>query len=279
MKAFIRLAGMLVTLAVFTPPAYAQSKEALELANRLFERAGLGAQLASIPGEFERGLSPNRGKLPDEMIAALAEAGKKGFAPAVLREEIVGSLARKMPAADMKRVLAWLEGDLGRRMTLAEEKAAGALTPENMQAWFESQKDKPSSSKRTRLIAELIAATKAVEVGATFMEAISLGIAAGMDAAQPVEKRIGISTLRARLRAQFPPDKLRASMSAALPAMYGYTYREIGDADLAAYVKFNSSALGTRYNEAATAALGEALVSASMRVGEFIQGTPEKKSI
>src|SRR5712691_3827893 len=121
MKTFMRLAGMLAAFAAFTPPACAQSK-ALELADRLFERAGLRAQLDSIPAEFERGLSPNRGKLPEEMIAALAEAGKKGFAPAVLREEIVGSLTRKMPAADIRRVLAWLERGLGRRVTLAEEK-------------------------------------------------------------------------------------------------------------------------------------------------------------
>ena len=41
-------------------------------------------------------------------------------------------------------------------------------------------------------------------------------------------------------------------MGAALPAMNGFIYRRIGDADLAAYVKFNSSALGQRYNQAVT---------------------------
>ncbi len=279
MKRLMRLAGMAAALAVFAPSANAQSREALELANRLFERAGLAVQLQSLPAQFEQGLSQNRGKVPDEVIAALAAAGKKSFAVAALREEIVRTLAERLPAADIKQVLEWLDGQIGRRMTLAEESAAGDMTPENMQAYFESEKRKPADPKRAGLIADLIAATKAVEIGASFIEAMSLGIAVGMDATQPVEKRIGVSNLRARLRAAMPPDKLRATMSAALPAMHGFTYRRISDADLAAYVKFNNSALGRRYNQAVTEALAGALIRASVRIGEIIQATPEKEKV
>lgn len=277
--ALVRLAGMLAALAVFAPPAYAQSKEALGLANRLFERAGLAVQLQSLPAQFDQGLEQNRGKIPDEVIAALVEAGKKSFAVATLREEIVRSLARSMPAADIRQVLVWLDGQVGRRMTLAEESAAGDMTPENMQAYFDSEKKKPAGPKRAQLIADLIVATQAVEISATFVESMSLGIAVGMDAAQPVEKRIGLPILRSRLRAAIPPDKLRANMSAALPAMNGFTYRQVSDADLAAYVKFNNSALGQRYNQAATEALTEALTRASIRIGEIIQASPEKKKV
>jgi hypothetical protein len=279
MTTLIRLAGLLAALAAFVPPAHAQSKETLELAGRLFERAGLAVQLRSLPADFEQGVSQNHGKIPDEVIAALVEAGKKSYAVAALREEIVPVLAQKMPAADMKQVLAWLNGPLGRRMTLAEEGASGHMTQEAMQAYFEREKSKPANPKRAALIAELGATTNAAEIGATFMEAMALGIAMGMDAMQPVEKRIGVATLRARLRAVMPPDQIRANMSASLPAMYGFTYREVNDADLAAYVKFNGSPLGKRYNRAVTEALGEALTHASVRVGELVQAAPEKKPI
>jgi hypothetical protein len=279
MKALMRSAAMVAALAVLAPPGHAQSADTLELASRLFERAGLTVQLQSFSAQFEQGLSQNRGKIPDEAIAALAEAGRKAFAVDALREEIVRTLAGKLPAADMRQALAWLEGQVGRRMTLAEESASGNMTPENMQAYFESEKQKPPSPERAGLIADLIAATKAVEISASFIEALSLGIAVGMDAAQPVEKRIGFSNLRARLRAAMPPGKLRANMSAALPGMNRFIYRGISDADLAAYVEFNGSALGQRYNQAVTEALAEALTRASVRVGELMQAAPEKKKI
>jgi hypothetical protein len=236
-------------------------------------------QLQSLPAQFEQGLSQNGSKLPDEVMAALAEAGKKSFAVATLRQEIVPMLARTLPAADIKQVLAWLDGQVGRRMTLAEESSAGSMTAENMQAYFESEKKKPASPERVKLIADLIVATKAVEIGATFIEAMALGVAVGMDATEPVEKRIGIANLRSRLRAVLPPAKLRASVGAAVPAMEGFTYRQISDADLAAYVKFNDSALGQRYNQAVTKALAESLTRASMRIGEILKTTPAKEKV
>jgi hypothetical protein len=148
-----------------------------------------------------------------------------------------------------------------------------------MQAYFESEKLKPANPQRAKLIADLVAAVNAVEIGATLIEAMSLGIAVGMDSTQPVEKRIGIANLRARLRAVMPPDKLRVAMSASIPAMYGFVYREIGDVDLAAYVKFNNSPLGQRYNQAMTAALTAALARASVQVGEIVQGVPGREKI
>ena len=271
--------GMVAVLAVFPGWACAQSSEALALAGRLFDRAGLAVQLQSLPAQFEQGLSQNPSKLPDEMMAALAEAGKKSFAVATLRQEIVPILAQTLPAADIKQVLAWLDGQVGRRMTLAEESAAGSMTAENMQAYFESEKKKPASPERVKLIADLIEATKAVEIGATFIEAMALGVAVGMDATEPVEKRIGIANLRSRLRVVLPPAKLRASVGAAVPAMEGFTYRQISDADLAAYVEFNDSALGQRYNQAVTKALTESLTRASMRIGEILKTTPAKEKV
>jgi hypothetical protein len=279
MTTLIRVAAMLAALTAFAPPALAQAEDTLELAGRLFERAGLGVQLQSLPEQFAEGVAQNRGELPDELIAALAEAGKKSYAPAALRAEIVPALAKKMPAGDLKQVIAWLEGPLGRRVTLVEESSSSQMTPEAMQEYFEREKENPASAKRAKLIADLGTATNAAEIGASLIEAMSLGIAVGMDAAQPAEKRIGIATLRERLRAVMPPDKVRANMAASLPGMYGFIYRDISDADLDAYLKFNTSPLGKRYNDAVTEALAEALTHASVRVGELVQAGPKKKQI
>ena len=278
MNATLRLVGTAVALAACATLGDNQSKEELELAGRLYERAGLEAQVKSIPAEFEQGVGDYRGRAPDEVIAALAEAGKRSFAPELLREEIVRALAQKLPAADIGLVLAWLEGEVGRRVVLAEEGAVGSMTQENMNAFLESEKGKPANPKRAALLAGLIKATNAVEIGASFIEAISLGVAVGLDATQPAEKRIGVPGLRARLRAAVPPQGLRADLSASLPTLYGYMYRGIADADLAAYAKFNDSALGQRYNEAVTLALVKALGGASVRVGDML-AAPKKEKI
>jgi hypothetical protein len=263
-------AGLLLALAALAPPAHAQSKEALELAGRLFQRCGLAAQLESLSAQFEQAVAENRGQAPDEVLRALADAGKISYSTEALRAEIVPLFARKLAPADMKRALAWLESDAGRRITRAEESASGRMTKEVLQAFGESRKDKPASAARVKLFADLDAATDSVEVSAIFIEAMTLGIAVGLDAAQPEENRIGVAGVRARLRTIMPPDKLRAEIAGSMPAMDAYAYRDIGDAALAAYRKFNRSPSGKLYNRAVSEVLAEALAGASVRVGELM---------
>ena len=273
-------ARLATTLAVFALAAFpARAQTPLELAQRLYERAAIGAQLASIPGQFAQGIEEQRGKLPDETIATLVEAGKKSFAEDVLHGEIVADVAQTMKADDIVKTLDWLDGLVGRRVTQAEASAAASMGPEAVRSWLESRKDKPPHPARDALIAELMRTTRAVETGAGFIEAISLGIAVGMDATQPVEKRIGLAGLRSRLRAAMPPQRLRDDVAAILPPTYSYVYREVSDADLADYVKFSGSPLGLRYNEAVSGALVGALARASVRVGEKMPDTTEKKRI
>ena len=274
-----RFAAALVLLAVFAPPAHAQSKEALALADHVYESAGLAEQLRPVPAQFERGILEQRGKLPEDMLQALAEAGKKSFAAPRLHREVVAALARRMSAADMKEVLAWLDAPLGRRVTGAEVAAASSMTPEAMEKYFEQEKSQPSGPKRVGMIAELITSTNSVEIAVNFIETISLGVAVGMDATQPVEKQIGIARLRERMRIAMPTEQLRATLSASIPGMYRYTYRDISDEDLAAYVKFNAAPLGLRYNKAVTDALAEVMTQASVRVGELVKTAPERKKI
>jgi hypothetical protein len=272
-----RLAGALAVLALVSSPLAAQTQ--LELAGRLYERAAIAAQLAPIPGQFAQGLEEYRGKLPDGAIAALLEAGKTSFAEEALRGGIVAEVARRMAAEDIRKALDWLDGLAGRRVTLAEASAAASVGTEAMRAWLEGEKGKPPKPKRDGMIGELIRTTRAVEIGAVFIEAVALGIAVGMDATQPVEKRIGAAGLRSRLRAAVPPERLRSDVAAMLPPMYAYVYREVSDADLAAYAKFSASPLGQRYSEAVAAVLVGALTRASVRVGEKMPAVPERKQI
>jgi hypothetical protein len=272
-----RLAAALAVAALAAPPSRAQTP--LELAERLYERAAIAAQLAPIPGQFAEGLEEYRGKLPDEAIAALVEAGKKSFAEEALRGEIVADVARRMTAEDIRKTLDWLDGLAGRRVTLAEANAAASVGSEAMRAWLEGQKGKPPRPKRDGMIGALIRTTRAVEIGAGFIEAVSLGIAVGMDATQPVEKRIGVAGLRLRMRAAVPPERLRSDVAAMLPPIYAYVYREVSDADLAAYARFSGSPLGLRYGEAVSGALVGALTRASVRVGEKMPVVPERKQI
>jgi hypothetical protein len=258
-------------------PSQAQSSDTLKLAQRLVVRSGLAEQLNTVPKHLEMELKLARGTVPDDLLAALGEASIESFRPDALREDVVRTLAARMPAEEMKRALAWLEKPQGRRVTQAEEQASRTLSPETLQAYTEALKTAPLSNRRTKYIADLVTATKGVEHAANLTEGVALGIAIGMDRTQSVQNQQGLKALQNRLRSTIPPEKLREELRGTVPEVYAYIYRGVSDADLGAYLAFNRSAAGKRYNDAVMAAFTEAMLRASLRMGPAVEKALQKK--
>jgi hypothetical protein len=265
------IAVVAVLTALVAPAAHSQSKEALQAAQRLVVSSGTAEQLKFMPKHFEPELELSRGVIPAPLIAALGEAVKQSFVPEVLQEDITRTLAGRMALADMKEAIAWLETPAGRRVTRAEISASSTITPQALQAYADALKRRPPTARRSKLIADLVIATRGIEHTANLTEGVALGIAMGMDATQPVQNRQSVRTLQEKLRSSLPPEELRKSLADAVPGMYGYMYRGVGDADLGAYLEFNRSALGTRYNEAVMEAFTGAMLRAALRMGPAIE--------
>jgi hypothetical protein len=102
------------------------------------------------------------------------------------------------------------------------------------------------------------------------IEAITLGVAIGLDTLQPRERRQGEVRLRARMRQMMPPEKIQAGLTQQLPIVLALTYRDVSDADLIHYVGFLKSAAGKRYQDGMTGAFTEGILQASVRVGELV---------
>jgi hypothetical protein len=258
--------------------ALAQSQDAFSTAQRLVVRCGLSVQLRAFPKQIAEQSQQYRGKLPDATIAALAEAGKEAFRPDVLQEEIVRALAARMKLEDMEKAITWLETDAGKRVTLAEELAA-SLDEATLRKYAAQLKKAPLSGRRIKLANDLLAASNVLDSTAGAVEAMALGVALGMDSMQPVEKRVGASRLRTQIKAAMPPEKIKQALSQSLPGMFAYTYRKVREDDLAAYIVFLTSPGGKRYSDAVMEALNEALVRASVRMGQLMDLSGTKSPV
>src|SRR6186713_1381514 len=115
----------------------AQAQDAAKLAQRLVERSGLAVQLQSLPKNFGEQMAALRGKVPDELLLALTEAGREAYRPQAMAQEIANTLAETLKPEEMQRVLAWLEEGVGRRVTVAEERASGSMTEQSLQRYAE----------------------------------------------------------------------------------------------------------------------------------------------
>lgn len=254
----------------------ARAQDAAQLAQRLVERSGLAVQLQSVPKSFEDQMAAMRGKAPDDLVLALTAAGREAYRPGAMTQEITRNLADTLKPDEMRRMLAWLETGVGRRVTLAEERAS-SLNEERLQRYLEETKAKPPGAQRQKLIQEVLEVTSGLEFGARLLEGMALGVAIGMDSTQPAQKRAGVALLRKQIERVMPKEQVKAQLREAMPAILGYTYREVSDADLSGYVAFLRSADGKRANDAITEAFTQAMVAASVRLGQLVDQRSTKQ--
>jgi hypothetical protein len=76
-----------------------------------------------------------------------------------------------------------------------------------------------------------------------------------------------------------PTEQVRSAMQQAMPAIYAYTYRNVSDADMAAYTIFLTSPAGQRYHEGVLEAVEGAMARASVRLGQLLEPAGKKHKI
>ena len=250
-------------------PALAQSQEALDTAQLLVVRSGLAVQLRGVVAQMKSGMESQRGKASDELVLKLVEAAEEAFRPELLQDAIARDVARRLQVEDMKAALAWLGTDLGRRITLAEE-AASNTDDEAIARYMQRLKETKPTAARVSLINEVIEATYAEDLAVRSMQAMALGVALGMDSTLPRERRLGMARIEKEVNAALPKEKVKQELRATMAATSLYAYRELPDDDLRRYVEFLRSPGGKRYSDEMTQALMDALVRASVRLGQLV---------
>jgi len=250
-------------------PALAQSQEALDTAQRLVVRSGLAVQLRGFVGQTKSQLAARRGKTSDELALKLVEAAEEAYRPEALQDEIARDVARRLQVKDMKVALAWLDTDIGRRITLAEE-AASSADDAAVGKFMQGLKDRKPTGARVSLITAIIEASDAEDLAVRGLQAIALGVALGMDSTLPNERRLGLARIEKRVKAELPKEKLKQELRAAMLSTSLYAYRELPDEDLRPYVAFLRSAAGKRYSDQMTEAFMGAVVRASVRLGQLV---------
>jgi len=259
----------LLTLACLAPAAAAQSSDAASLAQRLITSCGLSVQLPGFAGRMKAQMEELRSQVDAAIVPALAEAAVEAFRPDVLEADIVRDIEQRLSIDDMNAALAFLDTPAGRRVTRAEEQAS-TRTPAELEQFVRELKQKNPRDVRLSLVQELIAASYVEDITVRGMQAIALGVALGMDSTQPRERRIGRANIERHVKKVLPEEEIKQDLRLSLPVGYLYTYRNIDDADLRAYLGFLRSESGKRYTEQMTEAFMGALVRASVRLGKLV---------
>lgn len=259
---------ILLTLAAVTEHAAAAAQASSDRALQLFRLSGMDRQLGSIAGVIEQQIG-SEPSIPDALRPTLAQAVRDAYAPEPLRGVALSHLRPRLASGPLDAVMQWLGSERGRRITQVEEAASTPAAQARMAEFAATLQANPPKPERLALIRRLDAATRATDFATDLSMRVAVAVARGLVAAQA--SSLPASDLDAALEAHRGPMRTGAQRMVLLTFLY--TYRDLSDADVSAYVEFMESVPGQWYNDATSSAFIASLDYAASRLTRNLAAT------
>jgi hypothetical protein len=250
----------------------ARSAVDIETAAKVYQDAAMREQvrasLGTMPAHIRQLFSADTAvQLSASQMNAVTEAAKRGFRIDVFEAPALSALAANLDGATVKKIDAFLEGDLGRRM-VAADLATALLDEPTIAKIMSGDITAPSTRGRDQLYDKLEHASRStestVEIFLSMGQAVAIGTAVG---AGRDKAAVGES---ARKSGEAGRVAMEENMREPLRRYMAYSYRDLSDADLKHLLSFLQSAPGKRYVSAYIASLGAGYDAMGRRCGEHL---------
>ena len=249
---------------------YAAQSIDIETAAKIYQEAAMREQvratLGTMPAHIRQLFSADTAaKLSEQQLNAVTAAAKRGFRIDVFEVPALSALAANLDAATEKKIEAFLESDLGRRMVAADV-ATASLEEAQIDKIMRGELSAPTTAQRDALFDKLEQASRSTEstvrIFLSMGQAVAIGTAvgSGRDTASVAET--------ARKAGEATRPGLEQDMREPLRRYLAYSYRDMSDADLKHLLAFLESVPGKRYVSAYVASLGAGFDAMGKRCGE-----------
>ncbi len=278
LRRYLRLEQIVIAMAfaLFLSQAGAEPLSPAEL----IEKSGLSVQIEHMPASLKQGLAQSVAQgapIPPEQVQAIGNAYDQAFAPSRVRALLISRLDGQISVSDRSRIEAFLDSDLGKRLTEAEIAAASPETYLHVEKNArELMADLGKNSHRLALFKSLDRATGSTELGTS----VAIG---------------GILAMNYALLAQTPPapgkpsfeevrehvEQNRFQITAQIAEMSlvgaAYTYRDVSEDDLQRYLDFANSPSGQAYFQKVGKAFADVMVDCAGDAGGRLAMGKEQK--
>lgn len=247
------------------------------LTKKIMEKSGINDQVRQLPMIASSFLSQSKGTLRPEIFSALQSETMKAWDPERILRGISDQVEKNLDIKNMEEVLAWLDSDLGKKITAVEK---ASTTPGIMQAIAEygnSLKKTPPEKKRMDLAQRLIEAVNSTKTLVEMKISMTLAVLTAINPSLPKEKQADLNAIRKQLKELRPKMEEETRTQEMQEKLY--IYRTIKDEQLQRYVEFAESESGKRYHGVAIAAFLDGMERCSSDFGKIVGELIKKISL
>jgi hypothetical protein len=237
-------------------------------AAELLRLSGVESQMQTVRPQILDGLKSAEFDLAADDVDRLERVINAQFADEALREQSLEILRERWDEKHSRVALAWLNGELGRRITELEEYASTPEGAEEMQGFAAELQAAPPRPGRVELLDRLNQAFDGTRLAVDTTLAMAFAVAVAANAANPADEQLDGPTLRERVEAG--RGLMTQQMQRVLVVYYLFTYHELLDEEIAAYADFLESEAGGWYVNALTAAYLQPVMTRSLGLSAAI---------
>ncbi|MCK5860665.1 MAG: DUF2059 domain-containing protein [Abyssibacter sp.] len=221
----------------------------------LMDVSGITKQFADLPKTFIAGMK--QGMQQDEdsdpaVSAMLMEAAERTVTVERFLNPVRQQLDEGLSKADIKTLIEWHQSPVGERITQAEVQASTPQANEHMLALApQLLQDVALVERADRIDAAVGITDLTMDVQENVTLIIMQTVAATTEGAEPVDEEAF------RLQWEVVEPQVRANIQQYTRISAAYTYRQLSEGDVDAYVEFLSSPLGRRFTAAGKQGMAE----------------------
>lgn len=159
-------------------------------------------------------------------------------------------------AAEMQKLLDWLNSDLARRIKMAEEKASAPNFNQDFMGYIATLQTTPPTPARVKVIREFVEATNLVEHSLKIVMAVAKGTVEGLTVANPGES---INTEQVQQQMAQMEQMMRLALDQQMIMVSYFVYDQLTEQEIEQYTNFYKQPLGKKELTVMYDGIGQAL--------------------
>lgn len=258
---------VVLALTLVFAAGLAQAADKRALASEVMRVSGLEQQLGQTTRSIKESLkkAEESGKATPEQReigAVMLEA----FGTETILTTVGKRLADQLNEGELQKVLSWYEGNPGQKLIRLENQLADPEKAKELVDFARQTEQTPIPEARKSLYKKIDKATLTTETTVDMQLNSRVAMVKAMNKTASSEKKLTDTEIKEKIESQRP--KAMEFMQQINQIKFGYLFKDVSDSDLAAYLKFAESDVGSKYFKARSQALDVAMQEGSRKVGE-----------
>ncbi len=234
--------------------------------NKLLDLSGITKQIREFPSLVKSGVEQSRKQgtpIPDSLYQSMHMAVDDSIDPRTMVKGVVNGLLNNLNEKEIQHLLSWYESELGRKITLLEEKSSTQAAYQEMMLMSESLLADSNHVKFAKKLDKLVGAT---DFSMKLQENTQIAVLSSVFKALNPHQSFDLDIFKSQMSKQH--KQIRANIEQIVIVSFTYTYRNLNQEEIDEYTTLLESSSAIKFNKSTMNSIDKEMNKALIQLGK-----------